>query len=31
MISGGIKVNPFAQILLILEAKFGEDPWTTDF
>ena len=26
MISGGTEVNQFAQICLILEAKFGKDP-----
>ena len=26
MISGGIEVNQFSQIRLILEAKFGDDP-----
>ena len=24
---GGIEVNWFAKIGLILEAKFGDDPW----
>ena len=26
MISGGTEVNQFAQVFLILEAKFGDDP-----
>ena len=27
MISGGIEVNLFAQNLIILGTKFGDDPW----
>ena len=30
MISGGIKVNYFAQIRFILEAKFGGNPLNGD-
>ena len=26
MISGGMKINQFAQIRLIFKAKFGDDP-----
>ena len=28
MISGGIEINQFTQIRLIIEAKFGDDPLT---
>ena len=26
MISGGVEVNPFAYICLMLETEFGDDP-----